>query len=138
MNNKFTLLDCDDDVVLFEKDTFKINRLKDLAKNYIRNILQQLSYDNQGKYLGKSILDNFKNIAIGKHKITSNEFRYSYTTTCQLLKIGSQGWQQGTLKIQVFISPLGEQLDEVLLEFAPDQVHEMESCLDDLRKQIQI
>ncbi len=138
MNNKFTPLDCDDDVVLVQQDTFKISRLKELATNHIRKMLEGKIYDSQGKYLTQNNIDDFRYIPLGEHRMTSHEFRYNYTISCQLLKIGSKGWQQGKLQVQVIISPFKKEPDKVLLEFAPDQVDELESPLDELRKQIQI
>jgi len=49
---KFSIsLDCDDDVVLFEKDTFKVSRLKELTIEKIRKKLDQLMhrFKNQPK-----------------------------------------------------------------------------------------
>ncbi|MCG6135654.1 MAG: KGK family protein [Nostoc sp. LLA-1] len=137
MNNKFISLDCDDDVLLIKEDSFKLSKLKDLARTYLRNMFTKIFHDSQGKYLRQNNIGDFQYIPFGETLIRSNEFRFSYLIDCQLLKIGSQGWQKGTLKMQVFISPFKQEPDKVLIEFSPDQVDELESPLDDIRKLIQ-
>ncbi|AFZ24015.1 KGK domain protein [Cylindrospermum stagnale PCC 7417] len=138
MNNKFIPLDCDDDVVLFYKDTFKVSRLKELVYLEIRNKLNQYTYDEQTKNRGHQILTLLHNLSIGQEGINFDEIQFHSVLSCQFLKIGGKGWQKGKIKIQMSsFSMRKKQQPEIYLEFCPDEPEEPESPLDDIRKLIQ-
>ena len=42
MNPKFTPLDCDDDVILLERDTFTVGRFKELSNHEIKSKVKLL------------------------------------------------------------------------------------------------
>ena len=138
MDNKFVLLDCDEDMVLFEKDTFKVGRLKELGILKVRQKLDNYIYDSKIQQRGQSITYFLGNIAVGEELIDFSHFQYNCVKDCQLLQLSSmKGWQKGKLKIQIHISVQYWWSDKVCLEFYPDEPIEAESPLDDLRKQIQ-
>jgi hypothetical protein len=120
MNNKLIPLDCDD-VVLLGKDTFKVSRLKDLIATYVKQKLQRRISEKNSLEPGVSLLDLFRTIPLNEHQFQLKEIRYSYDIKSHVLKIGSQGWQQGKLKIDVHISSIDSSWNEVDLEFYPEE-----------------
>jgi hypothetical protein len=137
MNSKFTPLDCDDDVILLERDTFTVDRLKELSNQAIIN---KLNYSMNGGISNKystSALDFFSSLSLGEQKISFSEIQFNYLKDCQILKIGGKGWQKGKLKINICISPNAINPDKVCLEFCPDEQIEPESPLDDIRKLVE-
>ena len=137
MNPKFTLLDCDDDVILLEKDTFTVRRFKELSNNEIRNKLNYSIYERSTKQPGANINNFFSRISLSGQDISLSEIQFNSIKDCQILKIGGKGWQKGKLKINVCISPQGRNLDKVCLEFCPDEQIEQESPLDDIRRLVE-
>ena len=138
MDNKFVLLDCDDDVVLFEKDTFKVGRLKELSIREVRQKVDKYYYDSKTQQNGQSIIYFLRNIGVGEEVIDFSHFQYNCVKDCQLLQLSNmKGWEKGKLKIQIHISVNYNKSDKVCLEFYPDEPMEAESPLDELRKQIQ-
>lgn len=121
MNPKFTLLDCDDDVILLEKDTFTVGRLKELSNQELRNKLTPS-------------ISSFRAIFLSGQDIRFSDIQFNSIKDCQLLKIGGKGWQKGKVKINICISTQGTNLDKVCLEFCSDEPIAQESPLDDLRK----
>lgn len=55
---------------------------------------------------------------------------------CQILKIGSQGWQKGKVRIKASLtfSEYGEVKVQISCEFCPDEPLEQKSPLDDIRQ----
>ncbi len=118
----FKLLECDGDVLMFNQDTFTVERFKELIrqdfeKNKKSNVASYLKYTSVGT-LSFPVVD-----------INWN----SNNQDCQILRIGSKGWQQGKIRFQVTYG-YSSQLIEVYLEFCPDEPTEPESPLDDLRQ----
>ncbi|MDZ8035999.1 KGK domain-containing protein [Nostoc sp. DedSLP04] len=136
MNNEFTPLTCDEDVILFEKDTFKISRLKELLSTDMNNKVHQQIYNQQTQKADNLVINSFAKVSIGQERIELSEIQSHFLKNCQILRIGSKGWQKGKLKIQVSKSMSGQKQDKVYLEFCPDEPDEHESPLDDLRKMI--
>lgn len=136
MNNKFTPLVCDDDVILFEKDTFKISRLKELIYTDINNkLLNQSIYDPKTRQPQGPVYNSFLQISIGQERLELSEIELnSSIKACQILRVGGKCWQKGKLKIQVIKSINNQKQNTVYLEFCPDEPDEHESPLDDLRK----
>jgi hypothetical protein len=137
VSNRFIPLDCDDDVVLLEKDTFKISRLKELVKREIRKKLQYMIYNSQTQMPGGYIPGFLSAINVGEERIQFREITFNSFKNCQILQIAGKGWQKGKLKIQISIDPNDENRDKIYLEFCPDEPNEPESPLDDIRKRIQ-
>jgi hypothetical protein len=133
MTDKFIPLDCDD-VVLLGKDTFQVSRFKDLIEQHIRQRLQRCIYEPSSLEPGVSISELFSLISLGEHKIQLNEIQYNYSINSYVLRIGSQGWQKGKLKIEVCISSIDPNLNQVYLEFHPEEIIEQDPLLDDIYK----
>jgi hypothetical protein len=78
----------------------------------------------------------------GETKIPFNNLQwYNSPIDCQLLKVGSQGWQKGKLRIQIdttiFVNHTSSSKSNavsICIEFCPDEPTEPESPLDDLRQ----
>lgn len=137
MNQKFTPLECDDDVILLEKDSFMVSRLKELIEEEIRNKLQQHIYEYTSLYPGVSMLEFLSKLSIGQKKINLKEIQHNYVTECQLLKVGGHGWQKGKLKIQICTSSVTPYQNKLYLEFSSDEPAEHDFLLDEICKIIQ-
>jgi hypothetical protein len=132
----FQALDCDDDVLLFNKDTFTVSRLKELVReDFYKKFNLYVTLDNKSL---SSMRDTFTNLSLGAVKCNLDELNYNtIIQDFQILRIGSKGWQQGKIRIQIcinFKSHIDLNKFQVLLEFCPDESTEPESPLDDLRQ----
>jgi hypothetical protein len=138
MNSKFTPLDCDDDVILLERDTFTVGRFKELCLQAIRKRLNSFIYNkSNSKQRDFSVSGVFSDLILGEENINYHEIKLVSIKNSQLLKVGCKGWQQGKLKINICISHSNENLDKVCLKFCPDELIEPESPLDDIRKLVE-
>lgn len=118
----FTFLECDEDVLLFGKDTFTVGRFKELIKQ---------DYESKNKNF---ILTQSNNIPVGTASFQLLDTKWnSINKDCQILRIGSKGWQKGKIRFQVTYI-YSRHITEVYLEFCPDEPIEPESPLDDLRQ----
>jgi hypothetical protein len=121
MKKKCIPLDCENDVVLFDKDTYKISRLRELV---IRQFIQKW---NQEIRTYKTHLSNnsvgslFANISAGDESIPFSELKLNAVKDCQVLKIDGRGWQKGKLEIQLFIYPNSNKRNHLVIEFYPDE-----------------
>lgn len=137
-NNISIPLDCDDDVVLFGKDTFKVSRLKELT---IREVIKKLDfsvYDSVNKTGGQHMTNFFRTITIGEESVNFDYIKFETTKDCQILKVNGKGWQKGKLNIEICISPDTNKPNKVNLEFFPEELIKPESPLDDIREMIQV
>ena len=91
-------LDCDDDVVLFEKDTFKVSRLKELMIKEVRKGTHVYS-----KHQRKNI-PNFSGINIGEESFKFSYMIFEIIKDCQIIQANGKGWQKGKINIEVGIS----------------------------------
>lgn len=133
MNSKFTPVDCDD-VIMLERETFKVSRLKQLVKEGIKNKLSNYIYDSQNNQRTHYNVNTlFTGIAVIGEYINFSNIQFNSVKECQILKIGGR-WQKGKLKMNIHISPNGNNLDPVTLEFYPDTSNEQESPLGDIGK----
>ncbi|QIR41598.1 hypothetical protein HCG51_25695 [Tolypothrix sp. PCC 7910] len=148
MNNIFQVLDNDTDVVLFEKDTYTVGRLKELIHN------------NFGNKFYTQFANGYQTVASLIQSVSINEaiFKVEDITwksscegrRCQILRVGSRGWETGRLRIitsteittdnritsnKVSSSPKVK--IQVIIEFCPDELLAPESPLDDIRKMMQ-
>lgn len=138
MSDRFIPLDYDDDVVLLEKDTFKISRLKELAIQGIQNKLRYRIYDRNTQQAGIEIISFFACLPLPVENINYDEIQLVFIKNCQLLQISGKGWQKGKIKIQLYsVAPLSSQNIKINLEFCPDEPTEPKSPLDDIRKMAQ-
>jgi hypothetical protein len=120
MNHLFIPLDSDNDVLLIGKDTFIISRFKEIVKRQIKDKLNQQICNPEGQSQG-IIANSLSIFSVGETYLYTKEFRFEIINSCQLLKVGGQGWQKGQIKIQICIVFAQEHIEEIQLEFAPDQ-----------------
>ncbi|MFN6462198.1 MAG: KGK domain-containing protein [Nostoc sp. DedVER02] len=138
MNNKFITLDCDDDVVLLQTDTFKVSRLKELVRQQICSKWENhIASDFLTQKAITSISAFFQQLAFNQETIKIDEIKFNLVTDCQILKIKGTGWQKGKLEIQIYISNTTKDKYKFCLKFCPYEQDEPESPLDDIRKMIQ-
>lgn len=107
------LVNCDKrDIISFNsKDPIFIYKLFDLIK---------LAFDsNIFNFISSSITQKIERKCDAKLWFQNGE-------KCKILKAGSSGWQAGKIKLKLNIS----------LEFIPDELQEVESPLDDVRKEL--
>jgi hypothetical protein len=133
MEDRFELLTSNDDVISFRNHTFKIGEFK--AK-----LIQEFRSKEQSNEITR-----IDSISISGMPINLGEINWkSIIIDCELLRLGSQSWQNGKCRLQVHIKSRDESgtrrqgLIEVDLEFCPDEppISEPESPLDDLRQMI--
>lgn len=138
MSEEFYRLSEDDDVLLFDSDTFTVAKLKDLIKNemkvrFLEKFIAQKINDLQ--YVIKRELFHIKSLPSGPSGswwLTEIQLN-SFPRECKLLKVGSQGWEKGKIRILTYIEE--EEVPaviEVNLEFCPDKPDESLSILDEL------
>ncbi|MBN3874684.1 KGK domain-containing protein [uncultured Nostoc sp.] len=131
-------LDCDDDVVLLQKETFKVSRLKELVREQICSKWERHgAYDYSTQKADTTIYEFLKQISVSQETIKIDEIKLNLIVDCQILKISGKGWQKGKLKIQIYISNVSANKYTLSLEFCLDESDEPESPLDDFRKMIQ-
>ena len=127
----------DDDVLLFEEATFIVRRFKKLIGSRFSKILETYVEGSNNPEGKKQIIDCMNELRINEQIIILGS-EMSWTSPkegidCQVLKIGSKGWQKGKLKIEVNEDlQLGE--TQVCIKFCPDEPPEQKSPLDDIRQ----
>jgi len=132
----FQLIEGEDDILLLGKDTFTVARLKELLReDFLQKISKSLAIYDPNIPIGNTNFNtNFPNFLLnleaGHKTITRTELIWESRLDCQLLKIGSKGWEKGKVKIQVIY----KHAIKVSLEFSPDEPPQPESPLDDLRE----
>ncbi|MEG3931744.1 MULTISPECIES: KGK domain-containing protein [unclassified Microcoleus] len=139
MNAKFKNLDGETDILLIHKDTFTVNRFKELMSN---KLAERLNKRHDGSRKGNPIFfDLFFDFSMGGVNVSVFESKWIFPSQgidCQLLKIGSQGWQKGKLRIEASLSVATSTgyctIEVIKLEFCPDEPAQPESILDDIRQ----
>jgi len=135
-NRTFQLVDGNDDVLLFDKDTSTVARFKELLSADFRTRMEvYCNIQNPPTHIsaGGRTYELLRNLKAGSITVPSSELKFNSTLDCQFLKIGSKGWQKGKLRIQISYNYNGKPI-EVHLEFSPDEPPQPESPLDDLRQ----
>ena len=135
MQNTFIPLDSDD-VILIEDDAFKVSKFKRLIELQIQRQLNIKIYEENTLETGNSVLQNLSKLTLNKNKVRLVEMNYCYTNQCQILKIGSSGWERGEINIKVFISPLQPHINQVDIIFIPEpeDAREYDALLEDILK----
>lgn len=138
-NQRYETLDGADDVLLFKhQTTFTVGKFKELVATKFN---EKLSLEVQGQSRhSSSIKDCIKDLWISTETSTIisggdiNWNSHKEGIDCQVLKIGSKGWEKGKLKIEVNKSfePYGE--TQVCIKFCADEPPEQKSPLDDIRQ----
>jgi hypothetical protein len=135
MNNGFSPLEVNNDVLLFNKDTFTVSRFKELVEEAIKSKLNSTLNQNNSPIF----TTGFCTFSIGADvSLLLNNLQWcNHPIDCQLLKVGSKGWQKGKLRIQVNTQILytnDHNKIDIGIEFSPDEPTVPESPLDDLRQ----
>jgi KGK domain len=145
MNNKFKLLECnDDDVVSFNGNLVKFAKFKrDLEKEFWEKRRYLLTEENPHLHSsGKTRMSYLTNISLGECDLTINLSSAKEGKECEILRLGSKNWQKGRLRTQAFIGFFPDTTEKAkiqfILEFSPDEpeITEPESPLDDIRRMI--
>jgi KGK domain len=152
MNDKFQPLDRDDDVLLFDnKNTFTVEKIKELiSKEFQEKFLK--SYQKKPAYHGDSyeeradIKSDLSSISFDSGGFICSEIQWKCikAVNCKLLKVGSGGWQEGKLRMQVKVvnsyyenddyKKYNKAVLDICIEFCPDRPTEPISPLDDIRQ----
>ena len=147
MTNTFETLECDTDILMIGKDTFTVERFKELVVDKTSNSLNNRENSNSintSYFLYRSeikiidsVLFDLKSIEL----IFPPEGR-----ECKLLKLGSSEWQTGKIRIHVMLTQSANysnrqserswtsQVKVIKLEFCYDETLQPESPLDDIRQ----
>lgn len=128
MKYDFYLENCgDDDVISFSEEMIKISKFKqalDWSKQKMIDSFVE-SLESQG-IKGVQI---YEGVSWGRGGTRMQSANYKWSSegkNCEILKIGSKGWQKGKFRVKIS------------LEFEPEEpeIKEPESPLDDLRRKI--
>jgi len=107
MNDKFQTLYCDTDILLIDKDTFTVERCKELmGQKLAKNLQQQIPNTHQ-----RMVFKLFYDCSIGGLDLKVYQGQWTFPPEgmdCQILKIGSQGWQKGKLRIKASLTFSGK------------------------------
>ncbi|MDQ2097929.1 MAG: KGK domain-containing protein [Tychonema bourrellyi B0820] len=135
INTSYEILDGDDDVLLLGKATFTIRHLKELATSKFHYMLFSLKAEKESQK--QSIYYWMTELCINEEtKIMGGDINWNSPQEgidCQILKIGSKGWQKGKVQIEVNKNiKSGE--TQTSIKFCPDEPLEQKSPLDDIRQ----
>ncbi|MEK0179937.1 MAG: KGK family protein [Oscillatoriales cyanobacterium] len=132
-SNKYETIDGEEDVLLLGQATFTVRRFKELASKQFNHIFGIYVEDKSRQ---DSISSRMRELWINEEtKIYGENINWNSRKEgidCQILKIGSKGWQKGKLKIEVN-SHFGHGT-EVCIKFCLDEAPEQKSPLDDIRQ----
>lgn len=129
-NNQFKPLDCDDDILLIQKDTFTVGRFKEIASQKLHTRF----YSVQGLETMGNI---HSHLSLGTLNIPIEDSKLIFPIQgidCQILKIGSQGWLKGRLRMEVYLCRNKGAEINLILEFCPNESTSSESVLDEIRQ----
>ncbi|MEG3871961.1 KGK domain-containing protein [Microcoleus sp. Z1_B5] len=134
-HNNYEILDGEDDVLLLGQATFTVGRFKQLAgSNFQKMLLTNAPETNQRH---KAIIQWMTEVQINEEtKIRGGEINWNSPQEgidCQILKIGSKGWQKGKLQIAINTN-LHPGKQQVCIKFCPDEPAKQKSPLDDIRQ----
>ena len=135
INRSYETLDGEDDVLLLGKATFTVRHLKELVASKFDYMLFSLEAEKDSRK--QSIYYWMQSLSINEEtKIMGGDINWKSPQEgidCQILKIGSKGWQNGKLKIEVNRSfQSGE--TQTSIKFCPDEPRSQKSPLDDIRQ----
>lgn len=140
MGDRFEPLDCGTDILMIDKDTFTVERLKELLRDQMIKKFSDREEQERNKvnFQHKSL---FQHLTGPRISIIQNYLDFSLTDIvlifppegreAQLLKLGSSGWKAGKMRVNTRILNSTIQLE---LEFCYDEPTEPESPLDDIRQ----
>ena len=140
MGDRFEPLHCDTDLLMIDKDTFTVERLKELLEKQMSKKFAEMKKEeiNKQTFYHKSLFDHLSSPNIS---IIQNYLDFYLTDIvlifppegreASLLKLGSSGWQTGKMRVKARVS--GREIQPEL-EFCYDEPLEPESPLDDIRQ----
>ena len=134
-NKKYEILDDDNDVVLLGQDTFTVGRFKQLVSLKFSEIFNKYYVVTESYHRPISSLMSDLQINEGT-RIPGGDINWNSGKegiNCQVLKIGSKGWQKGKVQIEVNKN-LKSRETQVCIKFCPDEPPEQKSPLDDIRQ----
>ncbi|MHC0063511.1 KGK domain-containing protein [Nostoc sp. UIC 10890] len=126
MKAKIIPLECGDDVIFFEKDTFKVSKLRELIIRDVVNKWRQKICNDKAQNFDISIGTLFSNMPARDESIPVSEFRLNAVKDCQVLQSGNK-LQKGKLEIRISIYPNSHKPNNVCIEFYPDEPIEIKS-----------
>lgn len=136
-NDTYEILNGDDDVLLLGKATFTVRRLKELAASKLSEILRIDRIQSTKHCPGITIINWMNELRLNEETIIpGGDINWNSPQEgidCEILKIGSKGWQKGKLKIEVNRSFHSGQT-QTSIKFCPDEPPEQKSPLDDIRQ----
>ena len=99
MNKTFQPLDSDTDVFLFTQDTYTVSKLKELIHG---NFLHKFYTRVDNSHL--LVIEIFQSVSINQALFKLEDITWKSSVegiTCQILRVGSSGWQSGKLRIKI-------------------------------------
>ena len=136
-HKKYDTLDGDDDVLLFNQATFTVRRFKELAASKFSKIVETYVAEGHQPHNQKPIIDWMKELRINEETlIIGGHINWNSPQEgidCQVIKIGSKGWQKGKVQIEVSKNIKSGEA-ETSIKFCPDEPVEPKSPLDDIRQ----
>jgi len=144
MNNKFKLLECnDDDVVSFNGKLVKFPEFyTDLENEFRAKVNNIYGKEDQRDGRGRRIYE-LTHISCGQCDLTINLSSPREGKECEILRLGSKSWEKGKVRTQAFIeffptNTTQKAKIQFTIEFSPDEpeITEPESPLDDIRRMI--
>ncbi|MGB7441007.1 MAG: KGK domain-containing protein [Coleofasciculaceae cyanobacterium] len=135
----FKLLDYDWDVLLFDQDTYTVGRFKkllveDFESKLSKSFLVQ-DYANNSHYWHDT-KEDFIRIKADKFLCDLSDIKWNSTDKdCQILRVGSQGWQRGKIRFEIIFSHESDR-SKVRLEFCGDEATRAELHLQEEVEQL--
>ncbi|CDN12782.1 hypothetical protein RintRC_7263 [Richelia intracellularis] len=110
--------------------------MKRIIELQIQRQLNIKTYEENSLEPVNSVLQNLSKLTLSKNKIRLAEINLSYTNQCQILKVGSSGWERGEINIKVFIYPFQPHTNQVDMIFIPEpeDAKEYDALLEDILK----
>jgi len=135
-NQRYETLEGADDVLLLNnKDTFTVGRFKELVGIKFHEILY-LYAESQPRRQRMTLMQSLSISEETSTVIRGGDISWNSRQEgmfCQVLKIGSKGWEKGKIKIE-FNHSLQSYQTQVCIKFCPDEPPEQKSPLDDIRQ----
>ena len=131
MEKNFSLQNCDeDDVLSFGDDTFKVSKFRKAVNGAFGNNLGNQFYSQLSSYQGIKI----DGAILAPKGINEPYARwFNDGIDCEILQLGSKGWQKGKVRIKVSVEFYVEE-DSQQLVSESSGIELPESPLDDLRQ----
>ncbi|MEG5038196.1 MULTISPECIES: KGK domain-containing protein [unclassified Microcoleus] len=133
LKRSYEILNGEDDVLLLGKATFTVRRLKELAASQFRKILDIRIKDGLVDFS-----DMMRELQINEEtQIMGGNINWKTSQQgidCQLLKIGSKGWQKGKIQIEINGGLEFSGKTQTSIKFFPDEPPKQKSPLDDIRQ----